>query len=294
MGKRDWEIKKLTEQTEERFFNIRTGNFENPELLLVRKEIWAWMVKCIEGPEKEKLFCYHVLRETDKWDIFSLFKNVKEFLHTENYKMYGQKLEKFYSSSPKQNEDIFSYISRIDQMVEDLEKLQYLAVEAGETLKIPKFNITWKIVSAVEKFPEFRTFTEKIQQMEPKEWIRLDVNDIRTELHKIHINKKDGDTKETSVFYAPTPHTEGPAPSSSEQHSTEQLHTTTTTDSHSTKIYNHRKTPTLPVSPRCVFGILPTWCVSKTEQGATLHIFPYTNSWGGVWDWGGETKCVPQ
>ena len=71
------------------------------------------------------------------------------------------------------------------------------------------------------KIPEFRTFTEKIQQMEPKEWIRLDVNDIRTELHKIHINKKDGDTKETSVFYAPTPHTRR-APPPPPQNNTQQ------------------------------------------------------------------------
>ena len=175
---------------------------------------FAWMVKCIEGPEKEKLFCYHVLRETDKWDIFSLFKNVKEFLHTENYKMYGQKLEKFYSSSPKQNEDIFSYISRI---AHQQEKRRHLC-----------------------SMPRLYTHGG------PRPLL------LRTTLNK-------------------------------------QLHTTTPTDSHSTKIYNHRKTPTLP---RCVW-ILPTWCV-KIEQGATLHIFPYTNSWGGVWDWGGETKCVPQ
>ena len=167
-------------------------------------------------------------------------------------------------------------------MVEDLEKLQYLAVEAGETLKIPKFNITWKIVSAVEKFPEFRTFTEKIQQMEPKEWIRLDVNDIRTELHKIHINKKDGDTKETSVFYAPTQHTEGPPPSYHHDHVL-PLHR---------DIQSQKNSNTSSVPPVCVWDT-PNM-VSKTEQGATLHIFPYTNSWVGVWDWGGETKCVPQ
>ena len=245
------------------------------------------MVKCIEGPEKEKLFCYHVLRETDKWDIFSLFKNVKEFLHTENYKMYGQKLEKFYSSSPKQNEDIFSYISRIDQMVEDLEKLQYLAVEAGETLKIPKFNITWKIVSAVEKFPEFRTFTEKIQPMEPKEWIRLDVNDIRTELHKIHINKKDGDTKETSVFYAPTPHTRRAPPI--------LLRTTlnrTTTHHHDHVLPLHRdiqsqkNSNTSSVPPVCVWDTTNMVCVQDRTRGDPAH-FPIHKQLGGCLGLGG-------
>ena len=63
-----------------------------------------------------------------------------------------ERLEKFYASTPKQHEDIFSYISQVETMVEDLEKLQYLAHEAGESLKIPKFTVTWKILSAVESF----------------------------------------------------------------------------------------------------------------------------------------------
>ena len=44
----------------------------------MRKEIWDWMVLCIEG-EKKNLFCAHLVREVDKWDISQLGHTSKEF-----------------------------------------------------------------------------------------------------------------------------------------------------------------------------------------------------------------------
>lgn len=56
-------------------------------------------------------------------------------------------------------------------------------------MKIPKFFHVWKVLSGLEKYPEYRIYTEKIQQMEPKEYIRLKIPEIRAELHKLHSNK---------------------------------------------------------------------------------------------------------
>ena len=119
---------------------------------------------------------------------------VKDFLQTENYKEYGQRIERFFTSKPKQDEDIFSYMSRLEKYREEVEKLEHLSQDIGETVKIPRFFQVWKILSGLEQFPEYRVYTEKVQQMEPKQYLTLQVGDIRTELHKLHSNKVQLDT----------------------------------------------------------------------------------------------------
>ena len=84
---------------EEKFFKANKGEFDEKELLSVRKEIWDWMVLCVQG-EKKDLFCAHLVRVADKWDIHQLFLQVKNFLHTENYREFGKKLEKFFTCKP--------------------------------------------------------------------------------------------------------------------------------------------------------------------------------------------------
>ena len=60
-------------------------------MLGVRKEIWEWMVLSLEG-EHKTLFCAHLVCECDKWDIQQLYKTVRDFLHTENYREYGERM----------------------------------------------------------------------------------------------------------------------------------------------------------------------------------------------------------
>ncbi len=79
------------------------------------------MVLCIQG-EHNTLFCAHLVRECDKWDIQQLYKTVREFLHTENYREYGERLERFFTAKPKQG--IYSHTclvnSRLDKYEEEI------------------------------------------------------------------------------------------------------------------------------------------------------------------------------
>jgi hypothetical protein len=171
MGKREWQIEKLKEG-EDTFFKINKNEFEERDLLPNRKEIWDWFVLCVQG-EHKNLFCAHIVRECDKWDIQHLYREVKGFLNTENYREFGERIEKFFMAKPGHNEDIFTYISRLDKYEEEILHLDHLAQETGETLKMPKFYKVWKVLSAVEKYPDYRIFTEKVQLYKPTEWINL-------------------------------------------------------------------------------------------------------------------------
>jgi hypothetical protein len=212
MGKRGWEVKSLSTNEEQRFFKLNKNSFEDKEILQARKEIWDWSVLCVEG-EKKNLFCAHLLRDIDKWDINQLNTTIKTFLQTENYREYGQRLERFFTVSPLSGEDIFTFISRVEKYTEEIEKLEHLAKEAGETMIMPKFCQVWKILSAIEKFPEYRLYTERVQQMNPKQWIKLTTHDIRSELHQLHSNRVNlGSNQPNNVVgfhvnqQTPTPH----------------------------------------------------------------------------------------
>ena len=43
-------------------------------------------------------------------------------------------MERFFTARPKEGEDIFSFMSRMDKYEEEIGHLQHLALEAGETL----------------------------------------------------------------------------------------------------------------------------------------------------------------
>ena len=165
MGKRGWEVEKLRSDGD-LFFKINKNEYEDREILVNRKEIWDWVVLCIEG-EYRNLFCAHLVRECDKWDIQQLYRVVKEFLHTENYREFGQRIEKFFSAKPHQNGDIFRTFHGLEKSEEEISKLEHLAQETGETLQVPKFYKVWKVLSAVEKYPDYRVFTEKVQMYTP-------------------------------------------------------------------------------------------------------------------------------
>src|SRR5690242_17527076 len=63
------------------------------------------------------------------------------------------------------------------------EEIQHLAKEIGETLVLPKFCVVWKILSALETYPEYKVFLDEMQTLQPKKWIQVEVSFIREELH---------------------------------------------------------------------------------------------------------------
>jgi hypothetical protein len=70
-GKKPWEAEKMKEE-EETFFRLDKNDFEDPSFLPVRKELWGWMVKCMVGEQREKLFCAHLVDQCDS-GTFSTF-----------------------------------------------------------------------------------------------------------------------------------------------------------------------------------------------------------------------------
>jgi len=110
-GLRGWEVE--AGFIEEKFYRFDTKDFEASDFLAGRKRMWDWMVGCVEGPEPEKkLFCSHILKTVDKYDVAQLLRNLREFLNVENFSSVGKKIEQFFTLTPRQK-TVFSYISRV-------------------------------------------------------------------------------------------------------------------------------------------------------------------------------------
>jgi len=158
---------------------------ESSSFLANRKEC----VVCVEGEGQKKLFCTHILKETDRWDLWHLIKNLKAFLSTENYRTFGEKYRKFYTAGINQGEDIFTFMSRLAGYKEEIGRLDDLALEAGTRLGDPQLFESLQILTAIEKIPEYRFYSQRVLLMPSKEWIQLKPEQIRAELHKIHSNR---------------------------------------------------------------------------------------------------------
>jgi len=152
MGKREWERAAVGES--DKFFRLDWMEEESPSFLANRKEIWDWCVVCVEGEGQKKLFCTHILKETDRWDLWHLLKNLKAFLSTENYRTFGEKFRKFYTAGINQGEDIFSFMSRLAGYKQEIDRLEDLAMEAGTRLVgDPQLFESLQILTAIEKIP---------------------------------------------------------------------------------------------------------------------------------------------
>ena len=57
-------------------------------------------------------------------------------------------------------------------------------------MKVPTFFKTWKMLSAVQRYPEFRFYSEALQQMPREEWIKLKPEEIQHKIKQIQTNKQ--------------------------------------------------------------------------------------------------------
>ena len=120
-----------------------------------------------QNPDKP-LFCAHIIKQTDRYDVALLFKNILSFLNAQNFQEYGLVLENFFSLERKKTEDIFSFFTRIQESVREVEKLEHLAAEVGEEVRIPRFMIVWKMLRAVAAEERFSFFTNALMKRKPR------------------------------------------------------------------------------------------------------------------------------
>jgi hypothetical protein len=187
LGLGEWEMER--EFLEEKFFRFDKREWEAQESMPGRKAFWDFMVKSVVGVEKN-LFCSHLVKQSDKYDVAYLFKLVSDFLIRESFQTIGKRVEEFFRINPFNNEDIFLYISRVRDSVKKIERSDHVARSVGESVQIPKFFILWKILGALPRYPQYGYFLQKILLEKPENWFKMSVEELTTTLHQIHANSE--------------------------------------------------------------------------------------------------------
>ena len=141
--------------------------------------MFRYIEACVAGGP-----CAHL--KPDEYCITHFLKLIKDNLHVENFNTLTARMEIFYASSIKKEEDIFQYFSRLTKEIDNIHRLQYLTAALGESILIPKYMIILKILAAASlRKKEYGFFLERLIIEDTEEWLRKGPDELMSELARI-------------------------------------------------------------------------------------------------------------
>ena len=182
------------------FWDSMKNDFEHASMGPRRRVLWEWVVKCVQG-EKGDLFCAHLVGAADSFDVVHLLVLISDFVHSDNIQVFGDRFQQFFSSTPKESEDIFTYITRMSCQIKEIERLNEIVGETGaQPIKIPDFVVVWKIFQAVQKYKDFDFFFRSFLVKRPRDWLNLNPEQLIGELKTYATNTRDLDGKSSQTI----------------------------------------------------------------------------------------------
>src|SRR5690606_36042362 len=156
-----------------------------------RRRVWEWCVRCLQGPPERPLPYAHLLSQIDRFDITHFQKVVSDFLNARNFQTFGETMEKFFSSTRARGEDLFSYFTRLDNEMKEIEQLEDLAREVGEdTFKIPRWIVVWKMLKAISQEKRYQLKIQELLQKPPSEFLRISASRLRQDIQILHTTNR--------------------------------------------------------------------------------------------------------
>jgi hypothetical protein len=146
-------------------------------------DMWEWMKETITGDNPEKpLFCYHILRETDKYDVAQLFADVCSHVEVDDLGSFEVGMESFFTAAPKPGETIHGYHARLQTLKEGVDRLEFTMSE-GKKMTIDKSFLTWKLLRAIAAEPQYASYVSEIRRKNKKAILELEPAEILKEIH---------------------------------------------------------------------------------------------------------------
>src|SRR5690349_1448225 len=97
----------------------------------------------------------------------------------------GQKVHQFFTCEAKSGEDVFTFAARLQATIREIERVEHVILGTGQSIKIPEFLVTQKLMSAATTAGAFTVYIDRLLLAEPEEWIRLTPDDLLKELKKV-------------------------------------------------------------------------------------------------------------
>src|SRR5690606_13589279 len=85
----------------------------------------------------------------------------------------------------------FSYFTRLDNEMKEIEQLEDLAREVGEdTFKIPRWIVVWKMLKAISQEKRYQLKIHELLQKPPSEFLRISASRLRQDIQILHTNQQ--------------------------------------------------------------------------------------------------------
>ena len=148
--------------------------------------LWKFLIKCIQGEDSNKPLMYaHLLTNVDHLDLQHLYKTFQEFCCRENFKTFCDILKNFHTAKVQRGESIFNYADRLEGLVKEVSRLNFLAEGAGKNLNIPEFMVVSKLIEAAGEFKQFSFFLLGLLHGDAGEWLKYTPQTLIQKLRSI-------------------------------------------------------------------------------------------------------------
>ena len=77
------------------------------------------------------------------------------------------------SCKPRNEENLFAFIARLNESVAQVKRMAYLAEDVGEKLEIPNWLIVLKMLSALSNYPQYDHYVNNLLLQKKGEWFKL-------------------------------------------------------------------------------------------------------------------------
>jgi hypothetical protein len=156
-----------------RFFELRTHAVENYTDWRYRVVLWDWMKACLKGSRSDAHGRWFAITKTvSEFDVAKLYRTLIQSVEIPNIVSHGQIVREFIDLKQKNNEDVFLFFTRLDDLVDKVERINH-ACPAGMEITIPPWFHRWKIIEATFGLPVFRPYYDRLLMDPPDVWSRL-------------------------------------------------------------------------------------------------------------------------
>ena len=153
-----------------RFFEVRTHVFESSTDWKYRVVLWEWMKACLKGTRPNYTGKWFSLTKTvSEFDVARLYKMLVQQIEIPNIVSHGVLVREFMDMRPGQNEDVFLFLTRLDEVVDRVERINHVC-PTGLQISIPLWQQRWKIVEVTCGLPMFRSFYDRLLNESPDKW----------------------------------------------------------------------------------------------------------------------------
>ena len=171
-----------------KFCNLNKLEFEPDSKLPARQKMWAWMVKCLQGPKSVPGPYFYLTQQCLPYDISFLFKKLLSILETVTICSLDDEVYNVtHMDFNPGTQDLFAYLEDLRRAVRRLEDLNERLPEDGRVI-LSETYIRSRLVRAARQVPMYKAVIDGMIALPVNEWSTITVNQLISKLEAATAN----------------------------------------------------------------------------------------------------------